>query len=47
MVGIYAADQLEAYIEDTNLKIISVGQTKDSVVYYTEDVAIAGPTLGF
>jgi len=46
LVGINAADQLDAFIEDTNLKIYLVGQTKDSVVYYPEDVAIAGPVLG-
>lgn len=46
LVGIDSADQFEIFIENSNLKVYLVGQTKGSVVYYTDDVAISDPTLG-
>jgi len=47
LVGINGADQFEAWLEKiTTLKIYLVGQTKGSVVYYTEDVAVSDPTAG-
>ena len=35
-----------AYIENGNIQVYLVGQTKGSVVYYTDDIAVADPTLG-
>ena len=46
MVGINGADQFDVYIENSNIKLYLVGQTKGSVVYYTNDIAVADPTLG-
>ena len=46
MVGIDGADQFDVYIENSNIKLYLVGQTKGSVVYYTDDVAVSDPTLG-
>lgn len=46
MVGIDGSDQFDIYIENSNIKVYLVGQTKGSVVYYTDDVAVADPTLG-
>ncbi|MCH7737496.1 MAG: hypothetical protein IH872_08870 [Chloroflexi bacterium] len=46
MVGIDGSDQFDIYIENSNLKVYLVGQTKGSVVYYTDDVAVNDPTLG-
>ena len=46
MVGIDSSDQFDIYIENSNLKIYLVGQTKGSVVYYTDDVGLADPSLG-
>ncbi|MCH8349223.1 MAG: hypothetical protein IIB29_03125 [Chloroflexi bacterium] len=46
LVGINAADQFQAWIGDVaTVKVYLVGQTKDSVVYYIEDVAVADPAL--
>ena len=46
IVGIDGADQFDAYIENGNIQVYLVGQTKGSVVYYTDDIAVADPTLG-
>ena len=46
LVGINTADQFDAYIESTNVKLYLVGQTKGSVVYYTDDIAVADPPTG-
>jgi len=46
LVGIDGSDQFDAYIENSNVKLYLVGQTQGSVVYYTDDVAVADPTLG-
>ncbi|PKB71091.1 MAG: hypothetical protein BZY87_07120, partial [SAR202 cluster bacterium Io17-Chloro-G6] len=46
MVGIDGSDQFDAYIENSNIKVYLVAQTKGSVVYYTDDVAVSDPTLG-
>ena len=46
LVGLDASDRFEAYIENSNIRLYLVGQTKGSVVYYTDDVAVADPTLG-
>jgi len=43
MVGIDAADQLEIYLGTAGIKVYMVGQTKGSVVYYANDVAVADP----
>ena len=45
-VGINAGDQFDAFIERDKVKIYLVGQTKGSVVYYTDDIAVSDPTLG-
>lgn len=46
LVGITAADEFDAYLEDLDVKIYLVGQTKGSAVYNLEDVAVADPTAG-
>ncbi|MCH9016316.1 MAG: hypothetical protein IIB89_00960, partial [Chloroflexi bacterium] len=46
MVGIDGSGEFDIYIENSNIKVYLVGQTKGSVVYYTNDVAVADPTLG-
>ena len=46
LVGIDASDQFEAYIENANINIYLVGQTKGSVVYYTDDVTVSDPAVG-
>lgn len=46
LVGIDGSDQFDIYIENSNIKVYLVGQTKGSVVFYTDDVAVADPTLG-
>ena len=46
LVGINGSDQFEAYIQDSDVKVYLVGQTKGSVVYYTDDTAIADPSRG-
>ena len=46
VVGLDAAKKFEAYIETTGVKIYLVGQTKGSVVYYTNNVAVTDPTTG-
>ena len=46
LVGIDGSDQFDVYIENSNVKVYLVGQTKGSVVYYTNDVALSDPTLG-
>ena len=45
-VGLNASDQFDAYIEDSDVKIYLVGQTKGSVVYYTDDIAVTDPATG-
>ena len=46
VVGLDAAKTFKAYIESTGVKIYLVGQTKGSVVYYTNNVAVTDPTTG-
>ncbi|MCI0791889.1 MAG: hypothetical protein J4O03_00360 [Chloroflexi bacterium] len=47
LVGINAANKFEAWLEEVlTVKIYLVGQTKDSVVYNLEDVAVADPVTG-
>ena len=47
LVGIDALDQFEAFIEDVDdIKVYLVGQTKGSVVYNLEDVAVTDPSIG-
>ena len=47
LVGINALDQFDAFIEDiSHIKVYLVGQTKGSVVYNLEDVAVADPVTG-
>ena len=41
LVGLDAAKRFEAYIGDAGVNIYLVGQTKGSVVYYTNDIAVA------
>ena len=47
LVGINARDQFDAFIENVqNIKVYLVAQTKGSVVYHLEDVAVADPDIG-
>ena len=46
LVGIDGNDQFQAYIQTAEIKIFLVGQTKESVVYYTDDLAVTDPTAG-
>ena len=47
LVGINAADRFQAWLgEVLTIKIYLVGQTKKSVVYNLEDVAVADPATG-
>ena len=46
LVGIDGSDQFDAYIENSDVRLYLVGQTKGSVVYYTNDIAVTDPTLG-
>ena len=45
-VGLDASKHFEAYIENTNIEIYLVGQTKGSVIYYVDDIAVSDPTTG-
>ena len=45
LVGLDVNKQFEAWIENTNIKIYLVGQTKGSVVFYDDDKAVADPTF--
>ena len=44
LVGINGSDQFEVRIQSTLVKIYLVGQTKGSVVYYTDDIAVSDPS---
>ncbi len=46
MVGLDAARRLDIYITDQDVKVYLVAQTKGSVVFYTNDVAVTDPTTG-
>ena len=46
LVGLDASKLFQAYIQHENVKIYLVGQTKGSVVYYTNDIAVTDPTTG-
>ena len=46
LVGINGSDEFEAYIQDANVKIYLVGQTKGSVRYYIDDIAVTDPLTG-
>ena len=46
LVGIDGADQFDAWVEELDIKIYLVGQTKGSVVYYVNDIAVADPAAG-
>jgi hypothetical protein len=47
LVGIDANDQFEVYHEDfDDVKFYLVGQTKGSVVYYSDDLAVSDPVTG-
>jgi len=47
LVGIDANDQFEVYHEDFDeVKFYLVGQTKGSVVYYSDDLAVSDPVTG-
>ena len=43
LVGLDGSYKFDAYIQDSNVKIYLVGQTKDSVVYYVDDIVHFGP----
>jgi len=45
LVGLNAAKEFEAYIE-SGVNIYLVGQTKGSVVYYHDDIAVTDPAIG-
>ena len=42
LVGIDSSDQFEAYIESGDIRLYLVAETQGSVVYYTDDTAVAG-----
>ena len=46
VVHLDGADQFEAYIQDANVKIYLIGQTKGSVAYFTDDITVSDPLLG-
>ncbi|MCH8310524.1 MAG: hypothetical protein IIB17_08525 [Chloroflexi bacterium] len=46
VVGIDDSDQFDAYIDNSNIFIFLVAQTKGSVVYYTDDEAVSDPSTG-
>ena len=47
LVGINGSDQFQAWIESVEFtKVYLVGETKGSVVYYTNDLAVADPSTG-
>ena len=46
LVGIDANDQFEVYIQTTEITVFLVGQTKGSVVYYTDDIVVGDPSTG-
>ncbi len=46
LVGIDASDRFEVYLASTFVQVYLVGQTKGSVVYYKEDVAVTDPITG-
>ena len=47
VVGIDDNEQFEVYQEDyDDVKFYLVGQTKGSVVYYSDDLAVADPATG-
>ena len=46
LVGIDVLNKFEAYIQTADIKIFLVGQTKGSVVFYMDDIAVGDPTLG-
>jgi hypothetical protein len=45
LVGLNSSKEFEAYIE-TGVNIYLMGQTKGSVVYYTDDIAATNPATG-
>ena len=46
LVGIDGSDEFEVWVEELDIKIYVVAQTKGSVVYYTNDVAVTDPATG-
>ena len=47
LVGLDALDQFDVFIEDVDhIKVYLVGQTKGSVIYNLEDVAVTDPSAG-
>lgn len=45
LVGLNSSKEFEAFIE-TDFNIYLVGQTKGSVVYYTDDISVTNPATG-
>jgi hypothetical protein len=45
MVGVDSNDDFEVYLGTADIKIYLVGQTKQSVVYFTNDVAVTDPSF--
>ncbi|MBT4073134.1 MAG: hypothetical protein HOE75_05585 [Chloroflexi bacterium] len=44
-VGIDGSDQFDIYLENSSIVVYVVAYTEQSVVYYTNDVAVTDPTL--
>jgi hypothetical protein len=45
-VGIDSANQFDVWVEELDIKIYLVAQTKGSVVYYVNDLAVTDPATG-
>jgi hypothetical protein len=45
-VGLDANKKFQAYVELTTVKIFLIGQTKGSIGFYVDDLAVADPVLG-
>ena len=45
MVGVDSNDDFEVYLGTADIRIYMVGQTKQSAVYFINDVAVTDPTL--
>jgi hypothetical protein len=46
MVGLDGSDDFEIFLGSADINVYMVGQTKDSVVYYSNDVAVTDPSTG-
>lgn len=46
LVGIDGSDRFDVWVEELDIKIYLVAQTKGSVVYYSNDLAVTDPATG-